>query len=100
TICTETYLVFGAELDLDEQSAQNLSKYLQTKFSRYLHSLAKGSQDAASKTYRFIPLQNFKSSSDINWRLPVDKIDQQLYNKYEFSSDEINYIENKIKPMN
>ena len=46
TICTESYIVIGAELGLDEISANNLSTYLTTKFARYLHSLAKGSQDA------------------------------------------------------
>ena len=43
TICTETYLAIGADLDLDESAVKNLSSYLQTKFSRYLHSLAKTS---------------------------------------------------------
>lgn len=100
TICTETYLVFGAELDLNEQSAQNLSKYLQTKFSRYLHSLAKGSQDAASKTYRFIPVQDFTSTSDIQWNLSNEQLDVQLYKKYNLSTEEIDYIESKIKNMN
>lgn len=99
TICTETYLVFGAELDLNEISSENLSKYLKTKFTRYLHSLAKGSQDAASKTYRFIPLQDFTEKSDIDWTLSSDKIDEQLYEKYGFDKDEINHISNKIKSM-
>src|SRR5690625_2942656 len=52
TICTESYLVIGANLNLDKNSAQNLSKYFSTKLVRYLHSLAKASQDATSKTYR------------------------------------------------
>lgn len=99
TICTESYIVIGAELGLDEISANNLSKYLTTKFSRYLHSLAKASQDATAKTYRFIPLQDFSSSSDINWDVSIKEIELQLYKKYELSEDEINHIERRIKEM-
>ena len=40
TICTETFLVVGANLNLDREQADNLSNYLRTKFARYLLSLA------------------------------------------------------------
>ncbi len=99
TICTETYLVIGADLDLDESSTNNLSSYLKTKFSRYLHSLAKSSHDATRTTYRFIPLQDFSNNGDIDWSVSTSQIDIQLYKKYELTNDEIDYIESKIKPM-
>ncbi|KFL42554.1 restriction endonuclease [Lysinibacillus sp. BF-4] len=99
TICTETYLVFGADLGLNQESAENLSKYLKTKFFRYLHSLAKASQDAALKTYRFIPVQDFENNSDINWKQSSDDISKQLYKKYNFSIEEIAHVESKIKLM-
>ena len=99
TICTESYIVIGAELGLDENSANNLSTYLTTKFTRYLHSLAKSSQDATAKTYRFIPLQDFSNNSDIDWSLSVQEVDKQLYKKYGLSEDEINHIERRIKEM-
>lgn len=99
TICTETYLVIGADLGLDETSSGNLSTYLKTKLARYLHGLAKGSQDATAKTYRFIPLQDFSNSSDIDWSVSVQEVDNQLYKKYELSDDEINHIERRIKAM-
>ena len=99
TICTESYLVIGAELDLDEVSANNLSKYLTTKFVRYLHGLAKGSQDATAKTYRFVPVQNFSNKSDVDWSTSVRELDQQLYKKYGLSENEINHIEKRIKEM-
>lgn len=41
TICTETYLVVGTELDLTQEKASNLSNYLRTRFARFLLSLAK-----------------------------------------------------------
>ncbi len=99
TICTETYLVVGAELDLNEISATNLSKYLRTQFARYMLSLAKISQHGTAKTYRFVPLQDFTEKSDIDWSKSVAEIDKRLYEKYKFSPDEIAFIESMIKPM-
>ena len=99
TICTETYIVIGADLNLDEGSAQNLSEYLKTKFSRLLHGIAKSSHDAARTTYKFIPLQNFSNDSDIDWSKSISEIDQQLYKKYGLSDEEITFIEEKVKDM-
>lgn len=99
TICTESYIVIGADLKLNENSAQNLSNYFKTKFVRFLHSLSKASQDATSKTYKFVPLQNFTSNSDIDWGKPVTSIDKQLYAKYNLTKEEISFIESMIKPM-
>ncbi|MBY0123189.1 Eco57I restriction-modification methylase domain-containing protein [Bacillus sp. S/N-304-OC-R1] len=99
TICTESYLVIGAEAGLDEASCKNLSTYLTTRFSRYLHSLAKGSQDATSRTFRFVPIQDFSNDSDIDWSVSVQEVDNQLYKKYGLSDEEINHIERRIKAM-
>lgn len=99
TICTESYLVIGVDLNLNEQSAKNLMKYLTTKFARFQHSLGKASQDATSKTFRFVPVQNFTSESDIDWSKSTQEIDKQLYTKYKLTQEEIDFIESMIKPM-
>ncbi|HLS11812.1 MAG TPA: Eco57I restriction-modification methylase domain-containing protein [Flavobacteriaceae bacterium] len=99
TICTESYMVVGAELDLNEVSASNLGKYFKTKFARFQHSVGKASQDATSKTYRFVPLQNFTSDSDIDWNKSIPEIDAQLYEKYGLTAEEVEFIEEMIKPM-
>lgn len=99
TICTEAYLFVGLGLNLDKRQAMNASKYMRTRFARLMHSLAKTSHDATSKTYRFVPLQDFTALSDIDWSKSVSEIDQQLYNKYGLSADEIAFIESKIKEM-
>lgn len=99
TICTESYIVIGIDLKLNELSAKNLCKYLTTKFARFQHSVGKASQDATSKTYKFIPLQNFTSKSDINWSKSIEEIDKQLYKKYGLTKEEISFIESMIKPM-
>lgn len=99
TICTESYLVIGVDLELNQSSATNLCKYLTTKFARFQHSLGKASQDATSKTFRFVPTQNFTSESDIDWSKSTQEIDKQLYAKYKLTNEEIEFIESMIKPM-
>lgn len=89
SVCTETFLSVGAELNLTKESASNLSNYLRTKFARFLLSLAKISQHGTSKTYMFVPIQDFSKT----WT------DNDLYKKYKLSNDEIDYIESTIKPM-
>ena len=88
-ICTESYIIIGAELNLNEDRANNLALYLKTKFARYLHSLAKSSQDATAKTYRFIPLMDFSEKWD----------DQALYTFFGLSEEEIDLIEESIMDM-
>lgn len=88
-ICTESYIVIGGDMNLDESTAENLVSYLKTKFARFCHSLAKVSQDATAKTYRFVPMQDFT----INWT------DEALYKKYSLTEEEIRFIEELIKPM-
>lgn len=99
SVSTETFLVIGADLSLNETSSTNLCIYLRTKFVRFLNSLAKISQHGTSKTYRFVPLQDFTAKSDIDWSKSVADIDKQLYVKYGLTEAEIAFIESMIKPM-
>lgn len=98
-IVTETYLVVGGNLSLNMNSATNLANYLKTKFARFLISIAKASQDASRITYRFVPIQDFTPTSDIDWTKSISEIDQQLYKKYGLDQKEIDFIESKVKPM-
>lgn len=88
-ICTESYLIVGAELNLDKVQCENICSYFKTRFARFMHSLAKSSQDATSKTFQFVPLQDFSEP----WT------DEKLYAKYGITPDEQAYIESLIKPM-
>ena len=88
-VCTESYMVIGADMGLNEEMCNNLISYLRTKFARFFHSLAKASQDATAKTYRFVPMQDFSKP----WT------DEELYAKYGLSEKEIEFIESMIKPM-
>ncbi len=99
SVCTETFLIAGIDLMLNKETATNLATYLRTRFTRFLLSLAKISQHGTAKTYRFIPVQDFTSSSDIDWHKSPSGIDAQLYKKYGLTQDETDYIESMIKPM-
>lgn len=99
TICTETYIVIGADLKLNQISAKNITRYFNTKFARFMHSLPKVSQHGTSKTYSLVPLQKFNSKSDIIWSKSIEEIDKQLYKKYRLTKAEISFIESMIKPM-
>lgn len=46
-----------------------------------------------------IPLQDFNDNSDIDWSKSIPEIDKQLYAKYDLSEEEINFIEQNVKPM-
>ena len=49
--------------------------------------------------FSFVPIQNFSETSDIDWDAPIINIERQLYEKYELSEDEINFIETKVKEI-
>jgi hypothetical protein len=82
------------------EQAQNLLKYIRTRFFRALVGIVKITQDAPSRVYKLVPLQNFTKESDINWVENIDDIDEQLFKKYKFEREEIEFIKNKIPNMN
>ena len=51
--CTETYIVIST-FD-DQESAENLSAYLQTKFVRFLVGLRKNTQHITKDRFEFVP---------------------------------------------
>ena len=94
---TQTYISIGT-FDCEEE-AQNLHKYLKTKFARSLLYVLKVTQDNLPSAWRCIPKQDFTPSSDIDWSVPIKAIDQQLYKKYGLSDEEIRFIETHVKEM-
>ena len=81
------------------EEAYNLSKYVQTKFARILLGILKVTQDITPSKWSYVPLQDFTNNSDIDWSRDISEIDQQLYEKYSLTQEEIDYIETMIKPM-
>ncbi|HOT64479.1 MAG TPA: Eco57I restriction-modification methylase domain-containing protein [Dysgonamonadaceae bacterium] len=96
-ICTESYLLLSV-FD-DESEAFNLKNYMKTKLVRFLLSTILLTQNIAKDKFQFVPLQDFTSSSDIDWSKPIADIDRQLYAKYGLTDEEIAFIESMIKLM-
>lgn len=96
-VCTETWL---SVVSFDnEEEANNLNTYLSSKFVRFMMLQGLSSIMVTDTMFKFVPLQDFTSQSDIDWSEPVAAIDQQLYRKYSLTPDEIAFIEKTIKAM-
>ncbi len=86
TACTETYVVVSPTTN--KAMAENIISYINTKFFHFLLGLKKITQHTTSKTYSFVPMQDFSQPL-------TDKI---LYAKYKLTDDEIDFIESAIGP--
>ena len=92
SVCSQTFLVIGydpVKHNLSEEECQNIIKYIQTRFFRYLVSIKKKTQNGPRGVYQFVPLQDFSKP----WT------DEELYAKYDLDDKEIAFIESMIRPM-
>ncbi|MCW1908912.1 Eco57I restriction-modification methylase domain-containing protein [Lactiplantibacillus paraplantarum] len=97
TGATETYISIGAFESI--KSAENVLKYIKTKFVRVMLGILKTTQNGNKDVWRLVPMQDFSVEKDINWSESVANIDKQLYKKYNLSSKEIKFIEEKVQAM-
>ena len=79
--------------------AEAALKYLKGRFSRALLDALKVTQDNNTDVWKYVPLQDFTSHSDIDWSQSVHDIDQQLYRKYGLDGKEIEFIETHVQEM-
>ena len=86
TCCSGTYIICGPFEN--KEIAKNAKSYIETRFFHFLLSLKKVSQDTVKGCYDFIPLQDFSKP----WT------DDDLFKKYRFSKEEINYIKLNVWP--
>lgn len=86
SVATQTFLAFWVA---SEDEARSLESYYRTKFFRHLVSLRKLTQHALRSTYSWVPVQAW----DRQWT------DEALYKKYELTTEEIDYVEAVIRPM-
>ena len=82
-----------------EAEALSCMKYIKSKFVRALLGILKITQDNPPEKWKFVPLQDFTSNSDIDWSQSVADIDRQLYAKYGLDDEEIRFIESHVKEM-
>ena len=86
-VCSHSYLVVGCLSN--EYEANNLVKLLKTKIVRYLIKVTLSSMNISKKNFIFVPLLDYTKE----WT------DEELYERYKLSQEEIDYIENTIKEM-
>lgn len=94
---TQTFISIGNLSSHFEAEAEY--KYVQTKFARALLGILKVTQDNKKSVWKYVPLQDFTSASDIDWTKSIHEIDLQLYRKYNLSKEEIDFIETNVKEM-
>ena len=94
---TDTFISVGRFSASGE--AENCMKYIKTRFARTMLGVLKATQHNTKATWRYVPLQDFTMSSDIDWSCTIYEIDKQLYAKYGLTKSEQKFIESMIKPM-
>jgi len=94
---TESFISIGAFETQEE--AEAAFKYVKSKFARTMLGVLKVTQDNPPDRWEYVPLQDFTTSSDIDWSRSIAEIDRQLYKKYGLSSEEIDFIESKVRSM-
>ena len=94
---TESFISIGCFETYNE--AEALLKYVKTKFARTLLGILKITQHVTPEKWKYVPLQDFTPSSDIDWSKSIHEIDLQLYRKYGLDEKEIEFIETHVKEM-
>lgn len=87
TICTETYLVYGA-YDTEEE-ALNLQRYLSLRLPRFLIAQLMAGQHLTKQKFALCPIPDVS----LEWT------DELLYEKYGLTSGEIEFIESSIREI-
>lgn len=95
---TQTYMSIGCFKT--EKEANNLIKYLKTKFLRIMLGTLKVTQNSAKDTWKNVPLFDFSDNKIINWDENISSIDQQLYKFFGLDNEEVEFIEYTAEEMN
>ena len=94
---TQTFISIGCFQT--KREAENLLKYIKSKFCRVMLGILKITQHNPGPKWQYVPLQDFTPNSDIDWSQSISEIDQQLYKKYGLDEQEIQFIESHVKEM-
>lgn len=86
-VCTQTYVVCYTSDDFE--TAYRVGQYLATKFSRFMISIRKNTQDFNQSKARFVPALDFS----------VEWTDEKLYRYFNLNQEEIDTIEGHVKPL-
>lgn len=86
-VCTHSYFIVGSWDN--KEAAENALSYMKTKFVRFLMLLCISGFGLSKLVFPFVPMQDFSKP----WT------DDELYEKYGLTADEIEFIDSMIKPM-
>lgn len=87
TICTETYLVYGAYNS--EKDALNLKKYLSQKLPRFLIAQLTSGQHVTKQKFSLCPIPD----------VTTEWTDELLYERYGLTAEEVSFIESTIREL-
>lgn len=87
SVCTMTFFIVNVFTNRDE--ANNFVKYMKTKLFRFLVLMKKNTQDVNKEKFSLVP------------DLPMDRewSDEELYSRYDLTSEEIAFIDSLVKEM-
>ncbi|WP_035344689.1 Eco57I restriction-modification methylase domain-containing protein [Haploplasma modicum] len=91
-ICTENFLEVGPFDNIE--MANNMAKYLMTRFARGLLYLNKYSQDNSKQKFKAVPIQTFEESW---WSKSIKEIDNHLFEKYSVPSNIKKYVFDNVQ---
>ena len=94
---TETFISIGNFSSICEANA--VKKYIATKFVRALLGVLKTTHHLTPETWKYVPQQDFGETSDVDWSLSVDDVNDFLCKKYQLTSEEILFINEKVQAM-
>ena len=94
TACSETYLTIGCFENRYE--VDSILKYIATKLFRFLVLQKKKTQNVSRDVFEFVPLLDFTNHSIIDWSKSVEEINKQLYDIFNLTNEEREYVETMI----
>ncbi|MBM6810363.1 Eco57I restriction-modification methylase domain-containing protein [Faecalitalea cylindroides] len=86
-IMTESYLLLHGFDSYEE--AENFASYMALKFPRFMMKHTLSSMNISTQNFQFVPFLDYSKK----WT------DEELYNRYNLTKEERDYIENFIRPM-
>lgn len=86
-IITESYLMLHC-FDT-EKEAINFAAYMALKFPRFMMKHTLSSMNISTQNFAFVPFLDYSKK----WT------DKELYNRYNLTEEEMNYVESLIRPM-
>lgn len=91
---TESFGAFGPFSTKEEAIA--CEKYIKTRFFRALVYLVKPSPHCYIQQFRLVPLMDFTSASFVDWSKDVAQIDEQLFQWFKVTNEEVLLIKRLI----